>query len=106
MENDMSDNNQLENDSTKINYYAPEIRKMLEDEGAAEYPVMKNLDKSTDEGLMQYAALSARHSAYNLLDVCIRNYYGFCASDAKAIWKTLTSSLKTLPKFLPSLSKR
>lgn len=95
----MSDNNQLENDSTKINYYAPEIRKMLEDEGAAEYPVMKNLDKSTDEGLMQYAALSARHSAYNLLDVCIRNYYGFCASDAKAIWKTLTSSLKTLPKF-------
>ena len=62
--------------SEKTRLYAPTIKKILAEEGAERYPVMESIDKSTVLGLEKYARLCARHSAYNVLDVCINNYYG------------------------------
>lgn len=96
----MSDNKTTPTKSSeKTRLYAPTIKKILAEEGAERYPVMESIDKSTVLGLEKYARLCARHSAYNVLDVCINNYYGYHTSDAKAIWKIFIENLKLLPKY-------
>lgn len=96
----MSDNKTTPNNSNnQTRLYAPTIKKILADEGAERYPVMENIDKYSDEGFEKYARLCARHSAYNVLDACIKNYYGFHTSDAKAIWKIFIENLKHIPKY-------
>ena len=91
--------NPPENSTKKTRLYAPVIKEILAEEGGRHYPVTEDIDKRTEVGLIKYATLCARHSAYNVLDACIKNKYGLRTSDAKSIWKIFINSLKQLPKY-------